>query len=60
MITKDNLLNQLDMLPDIFSIDELIERLVLVEKIEKGLKQSDENDVISEDELNSEIETWFK
>lgn len=60
MITKDHLLNQLDMLPDIFSIDELIERLVLVEKIEKGLKQSDENDVISEDELNSEIETWFK
>ncbi len=60
MITKDNLLNQLDLLPDLFSIDELIERLVLIEKIEKGLKQSEDDDVISEDELNAELETWFK
>ena len=31
----------------------------LIEKIEKGLKQSEDNDVISEEDLKAEIETWF-
>jgi hypothetical protein len=60
MITKNSLLSQLDLLPDSFSIDDLIERLVLIEKIEEGLKQSEADDVISEEEMDTEIETWFK
>lgn len=60
MITKNSLLSQLDLLPDSFSIDDLIERLVLIEKIEEGLKQSEAADVISEEEMDTEIETWFK
>ncbi|PKL79627.1 MAG: hypothetical protein CVV25_07095 [Ignavibacteriae bacterium HGW-Ignavibacteriae-4] len=60
MITKESLINQLDLLPDSFTIDELIDRLILIEKIEIGLKQSEADDVISEEELNAEIEQWFK
>lgn len=59
MITKNSLLNHLDSLPDSFTIDYLIERLFLIEKIENGLKQSKENDVISEEEMNAEVEKWF-
>ena len=58
MITKNSILNQLDSLPDSFSIDDLIDRLVLIEKIEEGLKQSEANDVLSEEEMNAEVETW--
>ena len=58
MITKNNLIKLIDTLQDSFSIDELIERLVLIEKIEEGLKQSEENDVISEEEMKAEVETW--
>ena len=41
MLTKTNLIKQIDKLPEEFSIDELVERLILIEKIERGLDQSE-------------------
>jgi len=60
MLTKTNLKKQIEKLPDEFSIDELVERLILVEKIERGNKQSENGEVISESELDRDIEKWFK
>lgn len=60
MITKTILKEQLDKFPEEFSIDDLIERLILIEKIDKGIKQSDENRVVSEKELDKEMKQWFK
>jgi len=60
MLTKTNLKKQIEKLPDEFSIDELVERLILIEKIERGNKQSENDEVISESELDREIEKWFK
>ena len=60
MLTKENLKNQIDKLPDEFSLDELVERLILVEKINRGNAQSENNEVISESELDKEIDKWFK
>ena len=60
MITKTNLKKQIEKLPDQFSIDELVERLILIEKIEKGIDQSRNDQVTSDDELDKEIEKWFK
>lgn len=60
MLTKTKLKEQIKSMPESFSIDELIKRLLFVEKIEKGNKQSENKEVISENELNKEIEKWFK
>lgn len=60
MITKTFLKKQIESLPETFSIDELVERLVLIEKIEKGNEQSEKGEVISEDALNKELEKWFR
>ncbi len=60
MLTKNKLKEQIKSLPENFSIDELIDRLIFVEKIEKGNKQSENKETISESELNNEIEKWFK
>ncbi len=60
MITKSKLKEQIENFPDEFSIDELVERLILVEKIEKGNQQSENREIISESELDNEIEKWFK
>ena len=60
MLTKTNLKKQLEKLPDKFSIDELVERLILIEKIERGNKQSETGEVISESDLDREIDKWFK
>lgn len=60
MITKTKLLAQIDTFPEQFSMDDLIERLIFVEKIEKGKIQSENNEILSEAELNQEIEKWFE
>jgi len=60
MLTKSKLKEQIKLLPEKFSIDELFDRLILIEKIEIGEKQSINKEVISEDEFNKEIEKWFK
>jgi len=60
MITKEKLKEQIESFPDQFSIDELIERLIFIEKIERGESQSLDNDVINNQQLDKEIEKWFK
>lgn len=60
MLTKTTLIQQIDSFPEQFSIDELVERLILIEKIETGNKQSENGEIISESDLNNEIDKWFK
>ncbi len=60
MITKTKLEKQIKNLPEEFSIDELVEKLILIEKIENGEKQSLNGETISEVELESEINKWFE
>ena len=60
MITKTKLKKQIENLPEEFSIDELVEKLILIEKIENGEKQSLNGKTISEVELESEINKWFE
>ena len=59
MLTKTKLIEQIEKFPDEFSIDELIENLILMEKIETGNRQSENGEVISDAEMENEIEKWF-
>jgi hypothetical protein len=34
--------------------------LILIEKVEEGAKQSENGDIISEADLDKEIQKWFK
>ncbi|MFC2188761.1 hypothetical protein ACFCT7_15705 [Fulvivirgaceae bacterium LMO-SS25] len=60
MITKAKLKEQLESLPEQFSIDELVERMILIEKIENGKTQSENDEIVSETDLDKEINGWFK
>jgi len=60
MLTKTRLKEQIEKFPEQFSIDELVENLILIEKIENGNKQSENGEVITDSELDLEIEKWFK
>ncbi len=60
MLTKTRLKEHIEDFPEEFSLDELIERLILMEKIELGIQQSEKGETISESELEKEIEKWFK
>lgn len=60
MITKTRLKKQIENFPEEFSIDDLIERLILIEKIEKANQQSKNKEILNESEVDQEIEKWFK
>ncbi|SFU19500.1 hypothetical protein SAMN04489724_0136 [Algoriphagus locisalis] len=60
MLTKTLVKKQLDKLPEKFSLDDLVEHLILVQKLETGLKDSEEGKVISEEELDQEVNKWFE
>jgi len=60
MLTKERLQKEIDKFPERFTIDELIEKLILIEKIQEGDRQSEKGEIISEKELDKEIEKWFE
>lgn len=58
MLTKNTVRQSIDNLPESFTIDELIEQLIFVEKIEESIRQSDEGKTISNDDVKIMIEKW--
>ncbi len=60
MLTKDKLMSIADSLPSEFSIDDLLEKLIVVQKIEEGLKQSANNQVLSTEEAKKKMQKWLK
>lgn len=59
MLTKEKLVRAIHSFPDEFTLEELIEKLILLNKIERGDKESQNNQVVSDQELDSEMEKWF-
>lgn len=60
MITKEKLKAHIDQFPeDEISIDELIDRLIFIEKLEKRISLSEKGALrMSEDEVKKDIETY--
>ena len=60
LLTKTKLREQIEEFPEKFSVDELVERLILIEKIDHGIEQSEKDEVISDAEMTNEMKTWFE
>jgi hypothetical protein len=60
MLTKEKVSKSINNLPDTFTIDELIDQLIFIEKIEDGLKQSEIGKVVSNEDVKSMIDRWSK
>ena len=58
MLTKNKLRQSIDNLPESFTIDQLIEQLIFIEKVEEGLKQSQAGQLISDEDVKLMIEKW--
>lgn len=58
MITKEQLYKQIESFPEKVNIEELIDRLLLINKIESRITESDRNSTISEEQLDNEIASW--
>jgi Zn-dependent alcohol dehydrogenase len=60
MLTKEKLTKTIDSLPDSFTIDELIDQLIFIEKVEEGFQQSEEGKVVSNEDVKLMIDKWSK
>jgi len=60
MITKTKLLEHVKNFPDEMELEELIERLIFIEKLEQRIKQSDEGNTVEEKEIDKMLQGWSK
>ena len=58
MITKERLYKQIESLPDKLEVEDLIEKLLLIAKIDSRIEESDTDNTLTEEELDKEIQTW--
>lgn len=59
MITKEQLIETIKLLPPEFSVDEVMERILLLEKIETGLQQSQKGKVTPDEDLDKKLPKWL-
>jgi predicted transcriptional regulator len=62
MLTKEKLIKAIEKMPEseVAQIDSLLERIVLLNKIEEGLDDVHNGSVITLEELKEEIKKWHK
>ena len=62
MLTKEVLLEAISKMPEEFfdDVDILLERIVMLEKIYKGIDQADRGEVISFEDLQNEMKEWWR
>ncbi len=59
MLTKVKLLQSIKDLPDKFTLDVLLDRIVLLQKIEIGLEQSQEGQTKSTEQSREKLKKWL-
>lgn len=59
MLNREKVIETINQLPANFSIDEVIDRIILLDKIETGMKQSEKNQIVSDDELDNKLPKWL-
>ena len=60
MITKTQIINSLDKLPERLTIDQVVDHLIFVEKVEKGLDDSVNGRINTKEEAKQKLKKWLK
>jgi predicted transcriptional regulator len=60
MLTKEQLLQTINDLPDKFTLDDVLDRVILLDKIEQGLEQSKAGQTKSTEEAREKLNKWLK
>lgn len=60
METKQQILKAIEELPDDASVEDAIDRLYLLYKIDRGLRQADRGELISQEEARQRMAKWLK
>ena len=60
MLTRTQVFNTIEKLPEQFSIDQLIDKLMFIDKVETGLKQSESGNVNTKEQAKQKLSKWLK
>jgi len=60
MTVKEEVLELMDQLPDDATIEDAIERLIVLYRIQQGLEQLDKGEGIPQEEAKKRIRQWLK
>ena len=60
MLTKEKIKKSIDTLPDNLTIDQVIDRMIMLDKIEQGLKEVEDGNVYSTEEVKDKLNKWLK
>jgi len=58
--TKQQILKVIEELPDDAGVEDALDRLYLLYKVERGLEQADRGELISQDEVRHRMAQWLK
>lgn len=59
-MTKEIVIDTVKDLPQEFDLDILVEKLLFIEKVEKGLKQVKSGETVSHEEVKKMVDGWRK
>lgn len=60
MTVKDRMIEAVKALPDDAGVEDAMERLLLLAKIEKGIDQADRGETIPHEEIKLRASKWLK
>jgi predicted transcriptional regulator len=60
MLTKDKIKQSIDALPDNLTVDQVIDRVIMLDKIEQGLKDIEDGNIYTTDEAKAKLSKWLK
>ena len=58
MVTQEKIATVLQSMPNEFSIEELMDKLILLEKIEEGIAQGERGEVYTTEEARKMLRQW--
>lgn len=57
---KSTILDTLNELPNKFNLDEFLERLIVIEKIDEGMEEAKAGKTLSHDKVKKMVAKWHK
>mgnify|MGYP000385879489 CR=1 FL=1 len=57
---KSTIIHTLNELPNKFNLDEFLERLIVIEKIDQGMEEAKAGKTISHDKVKKIVAKWHK
>lgn len=57
---KSTIIHTLEKLPNKFDLDDFLERLIVIEKIDEGMEEAKAGKTISHDKVKKMVAKWHK